>query len=52
MYCKDCGYVLRFYCDEHAYLSQGDEILEKQVKKAYKNNKSLKIGEEIQMAKE
>ena len=34
MYCKDCGYILRFYCDEHAYLSQGDQELEKRVKKA------------------
>ena len=33
MYCQDCGHILRFYCDEHAFLSQADEKLEKQVKK-------------------
>ncbi|BAI61472.1 hypothetical protein MCP_1400 [Methanocella paludicola SANAE] len=50
MYCKDCGHVLRYFCDEHAYLSQGDEKLERQVKKSYKNNKPLKIGRELQTA--
>lgn len=29
MYCKDCGHILKLYCDEHAYLSQGNEKLEK-----------------------
>lgn len=43
MYCQDCGHILRFYCDEHAYLGQGDEKLEKQVKKAYINKKPVKM---------
>lgn len=50
MYCQDCGNILRFYCDEHAYLSHGDEKLERQVKKAYKSNKPLKLGKETQKA--
>ncbi len=52
MYCQDCGHILRFYCDEHAYLSQGDEKLEKQVKKAYKKNEQPKIEKKIKTAKE
>lgn len=35
MYCKDCGHILRFYCDEHAYISQCDEKFEKKIKIAY-----------------
>lgn len=52
MYCRDCGHILRFYCDEHAYLSQGDEKLEKQIKKEYikqvvpKNEKQIKKARE------
>lgn len=51
MYCQDCGSVIRFYCDEHAYLSQGDEKLEKQVKKAYKNKESSKTEKRINKAR-
>ena len=50
MYCNDCGHVLRYFCDEHAYLGQGDEKLERQVKKAYTSNKPLKLGKELQKA--
>jgi predicted amidophosphoribosyltransferase len=49
MYCKDCGHVLRFYCDEHAFLSQGNEMLEKQVKNA-KYKKSLKTIKQLEEA--
>lgn len=51
MYCNDCGHILRFYCDEHAYLSQGDLKLEKQVKKAYNSQEKPKMEKQIQMAK-
>ena len=51
MYCKDCGHILRFYCDEHAYLSQGDEKLEKQVKKAFKRQEQPKMEKQIKEAK-
>lgn len=52
MYCKDCGHILRFYCDEHACLSQGDKKLEKQVKKAFKNQEIPKIEKRIKKARE
>jgi uncharacterized protein YecT (DUF1311 family) len=52
MYCQDCGHVLRFYCDEHAYLSQGDEKLEKQVKKAQKDQAKPKMEKKLKKAQE
>lgn len=52
MYCKDCGHILRFYCDEHAYLSQGTEKIDKHVTKAYIERKPLKMEKEIQEAKD
>jgi hypothetical protein len=52
MYCQDCGHVLRFYCDEHAFLSQGDEKLEKQVKKALMKKVVPKNEMEIKKAKD
>lgn len=51
MYCKDCGHILRFYCDEHAYLSQGDEKLDKEVKRAYKKKVPPKMDKQIEEAK-
>lgn len=52
MYCQDYGHILRFYCDEHAYLSQGTQNLEKQVKKAYSNQEPIKMEKQNKKAKE
>ena len=52
MYCDECGYILRFFCDKHAYLSQGDAKLESQVKKAYKNQTKPKEAKQIKAAKD
>lgn len=51
MYCKDCGHVLRFYCDEHAYLSQGNEKLENHIIKAYNRREQPKFSKQIEKAK-
>lgn len=51
MYCEDCGHILNFYCDEHAYISQGTEKLHKHIKKAYKKNVPPKMVDEINEAK-
>ncbi len=51
MYCKDCGHVAGFYCDEHAYLSQGDKNLEKHVKRAYRGIEPLRLENLITKAK-
>lgn len=50
MYCKDCDHILRFYCDEHAYLSQGNIKLENAVKKADTQDKLKKIENQIKNA--
>jgi len=52
MYCKDCGLVESFYCDEHAYLSKGDKNLEKHVKRAYRGIEPLRLETLINKAKE
>ena len=51
MYCMECGHILRFYCDEHAFLSQGDEKLEKQVKKTFIKKIQPKKEKDIVKAK-
>jgi predicted amidophosphoribosyltransferase len=52
MYCKDCGHILSFYCDDHAYLSQGDSKLEKHVKRAYRGIEPLRMEQQINKAKD
>lgn len=52
MYCTDCGHILRFYCDEHAYLSQGDEKLEKKVIKAYNKKEFTDLDNTVKKAKQ
>jgi hypothetical protein len=51
MYCKDCGHILRFYCGEHAYLSQGDIKLEMLIKTTYYNKPPLNTEKDIENAK-
>lgn len=51
MYCADCGHIVRFYCVEHAYLSQGTEKMDKQAKKAYMKQESPKMEKQIKKAR-
>jgi hypothetical protein len=52
MYCKDCGHIIRFYCDDHAYLSQGNKELENVVKRMENNTITKKVEIAIKKAKE
>ena len=50
MYCEDCKEIIRFYCDDHAYLSQSKPNVKKQVKKAYIRQEPPKMEKQIKKA--